>query len=158
MIFATAGTKLYIGGVLAMQSADFKASDFEGEDWKEIGGLESLGTIGDTSEEIAVNLINESRTKRLKGPRNAGSMEIVFALNGEDEGQLALIAAEKTRNDYAFRLVFDDAPAGGTPSERLWIAKVGSLTEAYEGADAVIRGNATLWINSNIVRVAAAEP
>ena len=49
-----------------------------------------------------------------------------------------------------------DAPAGGTPSERYFIAKVGSASEAYDTANAVMKLNASLWVNSNVVRVNAA--
>ncbi|WP_114966812.1 hypothetical protein [Alkalilacustris brevis] len=157
MIFATAGSKLYIGGVKSMQSADFIESDFDSESWEEIGGLESLGTLGDASEEITQDIISEARTKRLKGTRSSPPMEVIAAIDYDDDGQLALIAAEKAPHDYAFRVVFNDAPPDGTPSERLFIAKVASATEAYDTANSVMKLNASLWVNSNVVRVAAAE-
>lgn len=156
MLFATAGAKIYIGGVQAMKSADHVEADFSTETWTEITGMDSLGSLGDSSSEITQEFIGEKRAKRIKGTRNAGSMEIVAAINYADPGQLALIAAEKTRDDYAFRVVFDDAPAGGTPSERMFIAAVGSATEAFDTANNTMKLNASLWVNSNVVRVNAA--
>ena len=156
MIFATNGAKLYIGAAIADKAADFIASDFTGQTWAEIKHTETLGSAGDTSSEISIELIDQERTKRLKGTRSAGTMEIVCAFDSEDAGQAALIAAEKTIHDYAFRLVLNDAPAGGTPSERLFIAKVGSAAEGYDAANNAVKLNAGLWINSNVVRVNAA--
>ncbi|MEQ8309052.1 MAG: hypothetical protein RIE24_07895 [Silicimonas sp.] len=156
-IYATAGAKLFIGGVLAQQSDDFVEADFNSETWTEIKELEALGSLGDAAEEISFSAIGESRTKRLKGPRSAPPMEVVCGLDYSDAGQQAAIAAEKEIHDYAFKVEFNDAPDGGTPSERYFIAKVASSTEAYDTANAVMKLNLALWVNSNVVRVDAAE-
>ncbi|SCM70039.1 conserved hypothetical protein [uncultured Pleomorphomonas sp.] len=156
-IYATAGSKLYIGGVLAMKSTDFVESDFTSQVWTEIGGLEGLGKLGDTSEAISVKLVGESRTKKLKGTRDAGTMEIVAALDASDTGQLAAITAEKSKDSYAFKLVLNDAPAGGTPSERKFIALVMSAEEQFDQANNEMKLNISLAVNSNVVRTEAAE-
>lgn len=155
-LYATAGSKLYIGGVLAMKAADFIESDFTSQTWVEITGLDALGKVGDTSQSITQTLIGEARDKVLKGTRSAGTMDVVVAIDTEDDGQTALIAAEKTPHDYAFKLVLNDAPSGGTPSERKFIAKVLSVAEQYDTANTVVKMNASLAVNSNIVRKNAA--
>lgn len=155
-IYATAGAKLYIGGVISDKSTDFTEADFSAEVWINISNLESLGTLGDEAEEVTFAAIGENRQKRLKGVRSAPSMEVVAGIDYADAGQQALIAAEKENDDYAFKVEFDDAPAGGTPSLRYFIAKVGSSSEAYDTANSVMKLNASLWVNSNTVRVAAA--
>ncbi|MBN9333623.1 MAG: hypothetical protein J0I64_09170, partial [Devosia sp.] len=81
---------------------------------------------------------------------------VVMDLDYSDAGQLALIAAEKTKDTYAFRVTFNDAPAGGTPSIRYFVALVMSASEQWDEANSVMKLNATLEIDSNIVRVAAA--
>src|SRR5690606_29518537 len=85
-----------------------------------------------------------------------GSMAVVADLDYADPGQIALIAAEKSAHSFAFKLVFNDAPVGGTPSERYFVALVMSAAEQYNEANSVMALNATLEIDSNIVRVAAA--
>ena len=155
-IFATAGAKLYIGGALAQKASDFVEADFTGETWTEIKWLESLGSVGDAAQEIAFDVIGNPRTQRIKGTRSAGTMEVVCGIEYSDAGQVAAIAAEKTDDDYAFKLEFDDAPAGGTPSERYFIAMVGGASEQYDTANSVMKMNLSLWINSNVVRVDAA--
>lgn len=156
-IYATNGAKLYIGAALAAKSTDFVAADFTPQTWVEIGETEGLGSVGDSSSEITFDSIAASRTRRLKGTRNAGSMEVVCGIDYADAGQIAVIAAEKTPHDYAFRLVLNDAPPGGTPSMRYFVAKVASAVEALDSANSVMKLNATLWVNSNVVKVDADE-
>ncbi|MFN4102124.1 MAG: hypothetical protein ACK4GT_20370 [Pararhodobacter sp.] len=154
-IYATAGARLYIGGPLPAKSSDFVLADFDTQTWVEIDETEGLGSAGDTSAEVTFDGINSARTRRLKGTRSGGTMEIVCGLDMADPGQIALIAAERTKHDYAFRVVLADAPAGGTPSERMFVAQVGSAAEQYDTANSVMKLNASLWVNSNIVKVAA---
>ena len=142
--------------MLAQNSTDFDVFDFSGKTWVEVGETEGLGSVGDTSTEITFDGIADQRTRRLKGTRNAGSMDVVCGIDYADPGQTALLEAEKAPHDYAFRLVLNDAPAGGTPSERLFIAKVGSVAEAYDTANSVMKLNASQWVNSNVVKIDAA--
>jgi hypothetical protein len=132
-------------------------SDFSSETWVQIKELEALGSLGDAAEEITFSAIGEARTKRLKGSRASPPMELVCGLDYSDAGQTAAIAAEKEIHDYAFKVEFNDAPEGGTPSERYFIAKVASASEAYDTANSVMKLNVSLWVNSNVVRVDAAE-
>lgn len=157
-IFVTAGSRLYIGGVRAQQSQDFVAADFSGESWTEIIWVENIGQFGDESAEVTFDAIGEGRTIKLKGTRNAGNLALVVGADYSDAGQAALRAAEATPDDYTFRIDFDDAPVGGTPSQRFFIAKVMSARETLDSANNVIKLNASLGINSNVVRVDAAGP
>ncbi|MBV2144412.1 hypothetical protein KUG47_13000 [Falsochrobactrum sp. TDYN1] len=156
-IFATAGAKVFIGSVIAPKSEDFVAADFTSQIWERINNLESIGTFGDTATEITFDDIGLNRTQKIKGTRNAGNLEMVTGIDYADAGQIALLAAEKAIHDYAFKIEFNDAPAGGTPSQRMFIAKVMSAAEALDTANNVMKLNSTLGINSNIVRVNAAE-
>jgi hypothetical protein len=157
-IFATAGSKLYIGSTLADKSTDFVQADFTSQTWVEVGNLDAIGTVGDTSQAVTASIIGEGRDKTIKGTRSAGTMEVVANIDYADAGQQAAIAAEKTPHDYAFRIVLNDAPPTGadpTPSERLFIAKVMSAAEAFDQANSVMKLNISLAVNSNIVRIAA---
>ncbi|SFD17201.1 hypothetical protein [Salipiger profundus] len=156
-VFATAGAKLYIGGALTAKSSDFVVGDFDSETWTELKELESLGSFGDTATEVTFEALGDARSKRLKGTRSAGTMEVVCGIDYSDAGQIAALAAEKTDENYAFKLEFDDAPAGGTPSERYFVAMVGGASEQLDTANNVMKLNLSLWINSNVVRVNAAE-
>jgi hypothetical protein len=158
-VYATKDSKLFIGGVMEEKGTDHVLADFTTtpQTWKEIGEIEGLGSLGDTSTPITFDSIGAGRTRTIKGTRSAGTMEVVCGIDAEDEGQIALIAAEKTDYDYAFKIVFSDAPAGGTASERYFIAKVMSQSEVYDSANSVMKFNASLAVNSNVVRVAREE-
>lgn len=158
-LFATAGSKLDIGAAKSFADVDFIATDFTTGSpvWTEIGGATNLGSAGDTSELITSNHVRVARTRKLKGTRNSGSMTVVCDLDYADPGQLAVIAAEKQRHSYAFRVTFNDAPIDGTPSVRYFVALVMSAAEQWDEANSVMKLNVTLEIDSNIVRVAAAD-
>lgn len=155
-IFATAGAQVYIGTPKAAQSGNFIASNFNGQSWVAIGWLENVGGFGDESSEITFDAIGEGRTQKLKGVRNAGNMELVMGIDYADPGQISLRAAEGSNLDFAFRIIFNDKPQGGTSgSIRYFIGKVMTARETLDTANSVMRLNATVAINSNIVRVNA---
>ena len=155
-LFVTAGSTVHIGGAKAFTGTDFTSSDFSGETWVEGGGLTNLGGVGDTSELITSEQISRNRTRKAKGTRNAGSMELMFDIDYADAGQLAFIAAEKAKESYAIKVTFNDAPSGGTPSERYFVALVMSAREQYDEANSVMKLAVTLEVDSNVVRVVAA--
>jgi hypothetical protein len=157
-LFATAGSKLYIGAdPKDFGNVDLVESDFNAVVWTEVKGLTNLGSAGDTSELISSNQIGIARTRKMKGTRNAGAMQVVADLDYADAGQLALIAAEKSQHTYPFKVVFNDAPPAGTPSQRYFVALVMSAGEQWNEANSAMALNSTLEIDSNIVRVPAAN-
>lgn len=154
-IFATAGSKLYIGGGLAAKLDDFVLADFAGQSWVEVGWMENIGAFGDEASTITFDAIGQNRTLKFKGTRNAGDMQAVCGLDYEDTGQNAVRAGQETPNNYAFKVEFNDAPVGGTPSERYFIALIMSAREQLDGANSVMKMNMTLGVNSNVVHVNA---
>lgn len=161
-LYPVAGSKIFIGGVKATQAADFVAADFSAQTWVEIDGWSTYGAIGDTAQVISTDLINRGRTTKQKGTANAGSMQNVFAVIGGDAGQAALLTAGagSNKNNYAFKIEFDDAATSPvsptpTPSMRYFIGLVTTAQEAGGTANTVQNLNATIEINSNIVKVAA---
>jgi hypothetical protein len=157
-LYPVAGSKLYIGPAKATQSDDFEASDFSALSWTLIDGWTQMGNIGDASQVITTSLINRGRDVKQKGTKNAGSMQNVFAVIDGDAGQEALLAAEASPQNYAFKLAFDDAatsPASPapTPTIKYFVGLVTSAQEAGGAANTVRNLNATIEINSNVVTV-----
>ncbi len=150
---AVAGQKLFIGGQLDDKATDFVASDFAGQSWVEVDGWETCGSAGDTAALISTDLINRGRTIKQKGTKNAGQMQNVFAIVPGDAGQTALIAASTTNKNYAFRIDNNDGVV--TPSKRYFVALVMNAEEVGGSANTIQKLNATVEINSNIVKVAA---
>ncbi|MBL4928786.1 hypothetical protein [Fuscibacter oryzae] len=120
--------------------------------WTEISDLEALGQIGiqwgTTEVSPPEDGSEEDQTVTIKTSRAAQSMQIVFGLNGSDDGQVALWAAAKANADYYFCLVLSD---GRT---RIWTGPVTSCIEAMDSANSVVKGMATIGINSPITRSA----
>ncbi|WP_421360285.1 hypothetical protein [Agrobacterium rosae] len=155
-IYASAGAKLYIGIAKPSAPSEVVVADFSAANattWKQVKEVEALGSVGDTSEAVNFTSLDDARTRTLKGPRSAGTMEVVCGIDPEDEGQQAVIAAEKAPYDYEFKLVLNDAPPGGTASMRYFMAKVMSQSEQFDQANSVMKLNMSLGVNSNVVRV-----
>lgn len=158
-LYPVSGCKFYIGNAaMDEQDDDFVVADFAGVSWVEVSKWTQFGAIGDTAALISTDLISEARTKKQKGTRNAGPMENTFAVDALNAGQIAMIAAETTFNNYPFRMILNDAPILGSspfPSERLCVGLVMTAQEQGGAANTVRALSCTVEINSNIVRVAA---
>lgn len=159
-LYPVSGCKFFISDEpVEEKDTDWVEADFSAIDWVEVSKWVQFGAMGDTAALISTDLISEGRTKKQKGTRNAGSMENVFAVDATNTGQLALIAAEASKNNFAFKMVLNDAPAVGgapKPSERKMIGLVMSANEQGGAANTIRNLSATVEINSNIVRKAAA--
>lgn len=155
-LYPVAGCHIFIGGVLSDKSTDFIASDFATQVWTEIDGWMQMGSSGDAAQIITTPIINRGRDIKQKGTANAGQMQNQFTAILTDPGQLALIAASlpSNKNNYAFRVDLNDQ-IGGAPSKRFFVGLVTTSEEPGGGANTIRQLNATIEINSNIVRVAA---
>lgn len=156
-LYPVAGMKIYIGGVLSDKSTDFVAADFAAQVWTEIDGWNQMGSLDDTAAEITTAMINRGRDQKQKGTAQAPSMQNVFAIIPTDAGQTALIAAARpsNKNNYAFKIEGNDS-LGVSNSQRLFVALAMGAGEQGGEANTIQMMNATLAINSNIVKVAAA--
>ncbi|PSJ60745.1 hypothetical protein [Pseudaminobacter soli (ex Li et al. 2025)] len=133
-LFAVAGAKIFIGSAaMAAPTVDVIPSDFAAVAWTEISDWTQCGSIGDAAQLITTQVISQSRDKKQKGTRNAGSMQNVFAINSSDPGQIAVIAAEKTGNNYPFKIEWNDAPGGASFPVAITIASPGVITKTAHG-------------------------
>jgi len=112
-IQTTSGSKFYISTTAAASTVDDVAG-YEALTFTEVEEIEDLGNIGDVSTEVTGAAIGDSRIRKAKGARNAGTMNVIcFDTVPLDAGQTALIAAEKTYDNYAFKIEFPP-PLTGT--------------------------------------------
>lgn len=157
-LFATAGTRIYIGAALPAPDTDLALADFASQVWVEILNTTNIGSFGDTATSVTSDEIGRARTRKAKGTRNAGTLALVCNLNGIDPGQNALRAAQLTNQDYAFKIEYPDAPATGSNphgTQRYFAAKVASDAENLGGPNQFAANNFSLDIDSNIVKVPA---
>jgi hypothetical protein len=156
-LFPVAGAKIYIGAAsMAAPSDDLDASDFAAVSWVQIKDWTNMGAIGDSAALISTDVIDRARTVKQKGTKNAGSMQNTFAINADDAGQIALIAASNSQNNYPFKIEFNDEPEGGTPTEKYFVGLVMSAQEQGGGANTARLLAGTIEVNSNVVTVPAA--
>ncbi len=159
MIFSTAGSHFFMGAAFDVApNVELSPSDFHGQFWSEVGGMTSLGSVGETVEyDRQIEPVSEDpdgivRLAKFPSYIVPGTMEIVADLNIADAGQLAILGAHLALS-YAFRVVFNDAPAGGAPSERLFVAFIAGRRDVFDEANSTMRLIVNLELNSNIVRI-----
>lgn len=143
------GAKLFIGGPNSDRNSVL--ADYVADSYIEVGEIEDLGEFGDESSLIDFTALSDGRTRKFKGPRDAGTQTVVVGDDMTDEGQIALEAAEATPFDYNFKVVLNDAISlGGEDSSHYFIAKVASKRRNVGNATNVVRRNFQLAINSAI--------
>lgn len=148
-INTAAGSKLFIG--TANSNRNTALVDYQADSYIEVGEIEDLGEFGDESERINFTALSDGRTRKLKGPRDAGEMPILVGDDMLDEGQIAMEAAEGSPLDYNFKVELNDAVTlGGQNSTHFFIGKVFSKRRNVGQANNVVRRNFAVGINSAI--------
>ena len=156
--FTTAGSKVFIGSAKASTDNDLTASDLTAQTWVEISPVKSIGSFGDAAESVDVSYIGRARKMKMKGVRDAGNIELVCGLDYTNAGQQAMLAAEKTNLEFAFKIEFNDRPATGAspkPSSRMFLGIVMTATEELGEANSDMTLNTTISINTNVVKTNA---
>jgi hypothetical protein len=148
-IITASGTRVYIGA--AVTSVVDSVAEFEGiSGWTEIGLIESLGEYGDQSNDVTFAAIGDSRVRHAKGARDAGMLQITCAHDPLDTGQAAVEAAEATNNNYAFKIVLPDGPAGYSDTIQYFRGLVMSKRLNVGSNDNVVRVQYNVGVNSEI--------
>jgi hypothetical protein len=149
-INTASGAKLALG---TTASAAVLA-DFLADSYIEVGEIEDLGEFGDESQTVEFISLSDSRVRKLKGPRDAGTQNIVVGDDMTDEGQIAMDDAERTKFDYNIRIELNDAVTlGGSNSFHYFRGKVMSRRRNVGNATNVIRKTYAIGINSDIIEV-----
>lgn len=139
-IITASGTRIYISGSAVASTVDTLA-EFEAITvWTEIGMVENLGEYGDESQAVTGAVIGDSRTRKAKGARDAGTVPITVFHDPLDAGQAAMEAAEGTNDNYAFKVVIPDSPT----------ASYSDTIEYFRGL--VMSKRKNIGTNDNIVR------
>lgn len=160
-IHANAGSRLFISPtpvdpdtINAMNDGD-AVSFFEAiVDWEEVEEVEDLGTAGDTSEAITFTAIGNKRVRKLKGPKDAGTQSVIVGRDPLDDGQKALIEAEGTDYNYAFKIELNDARSPNHSKSVMYYAgMVMSKASNMGNVSNVVRRNFDIGINTGVIEV-----
>lgn len=149
-ITTATGTKVYIGAAVSEAQADTLAEFVAMTGWTEIKQVESVGEFGDQASDVTFAALGDARVRHAKGARDAGTLAIVVGHDPLDAGQLSAIAAEQTNDEFAFRVVLPDGPAGMENSERFLRGLVASARLNVGANDNVIRTTFNVLICSEI--------
>lgn len=164
-IHTNAGTRVFISPVPVDVDAINDMTDeaavtfFDAiTDWIEVEELEDTGEFGDNSEAITFTALANSRVRKLKGPRDAGTQAIIVGRDPLDDGQQAFIDAEKTNFNYAIRQEFSDARTPEyTNSEIFYAGMVMGAPVNAGNVSNVVRRTFNVGINTGVYEVSSAE-
>jgi hypothetical protein len=152
-IFTATGSKFYIGP--SVTNGTDTAAEFAALAWVEVGLIETLGEYGDESSPVTFAAIGDGRTRKAKGSRDAGMMAVTVGRDATDVGQQALAAAERTYNNYAFKVVLPNRlTVSGTDEINYFRGLVMSRKKNVGGNDNVVRDTYNIGVNSELVEVA----
>ena len=148
------GSKLFIGGNGA-QPVDNAA--WAALTWVEVGEVENFGEIGDESRVGNFTAVADARTRKLKGPFDAGTLNIVVGKDPNNAGQTAMKAAKDSKFDYNFKIQLADAvtPSTGTPTLIYFRGIVQSNRDNIGAVDNVVRTTYSIGVNIKPIEVPA---
>ena len=148
-IYTASGTKLYISTTAVVSTTD-TLTEYEALTWTEVAEVEDLGNVGDVSNEVTAAALGDGRIRKAKGARNGGTMNVVCLYTAPiDPGQQAMMDAEETNDNYAFKIELPDAPPpSGTPTFKYFRGMVGSQELRVGTNDNVMRWAFNVWVNS----------
>lgn len=154
-ITAAANSKIGIGAVTIASPV---LATFTADTYVNFANIRDAGEAGSEAEVITGKYLDQPYTRKIKGSRDAGSMDVVIARDSSDPGYAAMIAAEKTSNCYNFCVELNDKPAtGASPknSKFYFSALVASAKNRFGEADDVVETTFSLAISGPIYEVAA---
>jgi hypothetical protein len=124
--------------------------------WQEIGDVESIGEYGDEAQILTAATLQDSRTFKGKGPRDAGTMALTVLDRPDDTGQAQLITAEGVAQNYAFKVELPNKlTSGGTNELNYFIGLVSSKRINVGNVTNIVRRSFNIAINSAITTTAA---
>lgn len=145
------GSRFFIGTTVPADTL----VEFEADSYIEVGEVEDLGELGDEAEQITFTALKDGRVRKLKGPRDAGTMAVVCGADSSDEGQVAMIAAEASPLDFNFMVLLNDQlTISGTPTTLFYRGKVMSKRRNIGNVSNVVRYNFNVGVNSAVLEVA----
>lgn len=158
-INGTLGSKLFISDAAIAATVDTE-QEFSAQSWTEVGLIESFGEFGRQFDLATFQAVADGRTYKLKAGYNDGNIQFTLGQDLSDAGQLALKTAAEltTQANYGFRIEFNDAPSTlGGPSTVYFRGLAMSFRSQMGAANAVVRAQSSIEVNSDILLVDPAE-
>src|SRR6266403_1105661 len=148
-VITASGTRVFIGPA-ATSTMDPIAEFAAVAVWTEPGLVESVGEFGDQANKVTCEALGDGRVRKSKGARDAGTLAIVCGHDPTDVGQAAVIAAEATNVNYAWKLILPDAPVGYSDTIQYFRGLVMGKRLNVGNNENIVRRNFSVEINSEI--------
>lgn len=146
-----AGAELAIAAAGTPQT--FDEAGYSGMVYTDVGEITNIGEFGKEFNLVTHQPLATRGVKKGKGSFNNGTLTPVAALDGDDAGQLALMAAAESDDSYAFRVTLQDG------SVYYMMGKVMSVRTSVGGVDDVVTVSPTIEVDSDpVIRVAPTTP
>ena len=164
-IHKTAGSKFYVSPTALDVDAINAMTDYDAvnffeaiSDWIEVEETEDLGEHGDSAEAINFTAIGNRRVRKLKGPRDAGTKNVVVGRDPLDDGQVQLNACEQTDFNYPFKVEHVDARAENFTDSVEYFGGLVMGRRVQQGqVNSVTRRTYPIGVNTGIYEVSSAE-
>lgn len=142
------GARIYIGSTDAATTL----AEFAADSYTEINNVEDLGEFGDEATSITFTSLKDGRVGKYKGPRDAGTMNVVVGDDPRDPGQAICNIAETTKFDYNIKVVLNDAVTlGGNGGIHYFKAKILSARLNVGNVSNVVKRTFAMGVNSAII-------
>jgi len=149
-INATGGSRLFICTTPTTSADDVSA--YAALTWVEVNEIESIAAFGDKASSITFTSLKDSRVRKLKGPRDAGDVDVVYGHDPVDAGQIALSAAQRTKFSYPIKVTISDAQDESAADSAFYFqAKISGVPINPGSATDVTKRTVTLGIDTEIV-------
>lgn len=144
------GAQIFIGPATAALSK----SAFAALSYVEITNIDTIPQIGPSANVTKFTPLGTGVTQKKKGSVDNGDPEIVAFLDNKDPGQLAAIAAQKTKYAYAFKMVLPDQANASAPNSVMYFHAIVSGTSIEVGsADNIPRRRIAIGITDTPIEV-----
>lgn len=145
------GTRYYIGPASGASTNYDTLAEFEAVTvWTEVGLIENLGEFGDEASAVTGAALGDGRIRKAKGARDAGTKSVVVFHDPTDAGQAAMETAEATNDNYVFKVVLPDGPAGYSDTIQYYRGLVMSRRLNVGTNDNILRVTFNVGVNSEI--------
>lgn len=142
-VVSGSGSKLYVSAALP---ATYTKTGYMALTWTLVGDVTNIGEYGREYDLIEHSPIDTRLKQQIKGNFSEGNLEIVFGSVPADAGQVIMLAAAKSDNNYSFKIEKTD---GGID------AFTGKVTKAKPtvNSGAIISVAANVAVNTEIIDI-----
>ena len=151
-IKTASGTRMWIGPAIDPDNATLASlKAISSAAWVEIKKVESFGDYGDENSSVSFSEVGRGRVEKAKGQADAGTMAVTVGVVQGDAGQAAMVDAQASKSNFAFRIETPDAPIDGEPNTIEYFGGlVMSKRKSVGTTDNVLKRTFNIGINSEI--------